>query len=60
MEIRHKKCYSLLEIFEKVYFIVKFKKTEFHEFATNEVSAFSITPIYLIQFIMNKNCRNSC
>ena len=54
------KCNSLPGISEKVHIIEKFRKTEFDKYVTSGNSAFSITSIYLIQFIMNQNCLNCC
>ena len=56
----HIKCHSLLGISEKVYIKAKFWKTEFDKYATSGVSAFSITSICLVQFIMDQNCHKSC
>ena len=56
----HKKCHSLPGISRKVYITAKFLKTEFDKYDTSWVSDFSITSIYLIQFIMGQNCHNSC
>ena len=55
----HKKCHSIPKISEKAHITAKFQKTEFDKYATSAV-AFSITTIYLIQFIMDQNCNNSC
>ena len=54
------KCYSFPGLSEKVRITAKFQKTEFYEHATSGVSVFSITFIYLIQFIMGQNYHNSC
>ena len=37
----------------------KFQKTEFGKYAARGVNAFSITSVYLIQFIMEQNCHNN-
>ena len=54
------KCYSFPGLPKNVRITAKFQKTEFDEHATGGVSAFSITFIYLIQFIMDQNYHNSC
>ena len=56
----HKRFYSLPEIAEKMYIKIKFQKTEFDKYDTSGVSAFSITSIYLIQFIVDQNYHNNC
>ena len=56
----HKNYHSSPGVPEKVHFTVKLQKTEFDKYATGGVSAFSITSIYLIQFIMDQNCDNNC
>ena len=56
----HKKFHSLPEIPEKVDIKIKFQKTEFDKYDTSGVSAFSITSIYLIQFIADQNDHNNC
>ena len=37
----------------------KFQKTEFDKYATSGVSAFSITSINIIQFMMDQNWHNN-
>ena len=56
----HKKCHNLPEISEKVQITARFQKTEFDKYATSRVSAFSLTSICLIRFIMDQNCHNRC
>ena len=56
----HKRFHSLPGISEKVHIKAKFQKTELDKYDTSGVSAFSITSIYLIQFIMNQNYHNNC
>ena len=48
----HKKSQSFPEILPKTE-VPKFQKTEFDKYATSGDSAFSMTSIYLIQFIMD-------
>ena len=43
-----------------MYIKIKFQKTEFDKYDTSGVSAFSITSIYLIQFIVDQNYQNNC
>ena len=43
-----------------MYIKIKFQKTEFDKYDTSGVSAFSITSIYLIQFIADQNDHNNC
>ena len=52
-------CHSLPGKSEKMHITAKFQKTAFDKYATNDVGAFSITFIYLIQFIMDRNCYSS-
>ena len=56
----YKNCHSLPGISEKVHITAKFQKTEFDKYATRGVGAFSMTSIYVIQFITTQNCHNSC
>ena len=56
----HEKCHSLPAISEKVHIKAEFQKTQFDKYDSSGVSDFSVTSIYLIQFIMYKNSHNSC
>ena len=53
-------CHNLPGISEKVQITARFQKTEFDKYATSRVSAFSLTSICLIQFIMDQNCHSRC
>ena len=53
-----KNCHSLWEYLKKC--ILQIQKTKFDKYANSEVSSFIVTSIYLFQFIMDQNCRNSC
>ena len=55
----HKKCHSLPGISEKLHITTKSQKAEFDKYAFSEVSDFSITSIYIIQFVMDQNCHHS-
>ena len=48
----YKKCHGLMGIFEKVHITAKFQKTEFDEYATSGVIAFSVASTFLTLFRM--------
>ena len=54
-----KKCHSVRKISEKVHIETKLLKTEFDKYDNSRISAFCITSIYLIQFIINQSYRKS-